>query len=115
MYYGVMLLIKQQISERIGSQRKQGWYCHMTYVWLVAAAAAAALHDLHIFPGGWLYGACRGVDSTAVVASGPPKTISVEDSFKSCSTWDGVKKVLQVGGNACMRVDIYATCSNHKA
>lgn len=46
--------------------------------------------------GASLFLACRGVDPSAVVASGPPKSITVEDSFKACSTWKGVAQVLQV-------------------
>lgn len=49
------------------------------------------------FTGAGLFHACRGVDPTPVVASGPPKSITVEDSFKACSTWQGVAQVLQVG------------------
>lgn len=44
-----------------------------------------------------LFGLCRGIDSTAVKPVGPAKSITVEDSFKSCSTWVAVKAVLQVG------------------
>ena len=50
--------------------------------------------------GSWLFAACRGVDATPVTASGPPKTISVEDSFKGCSTWQGATQVLQVRHSA---------------
>ncbi|KAK9807873.1 hypothetical protein WJX72_011771 [[Myrmecia] bisecta] len=34
----------------------------------------------------FLFAGCRGLDSTPVQASGPPKSITVEDSFKSCNS-----------------------------
>ena len=36
-----------------------------------------------------------GRDATAVVASGPPKSITCEDSFKSCTTRDSVATVVR--------------------
>jgi hypothetical protein len=55
------------------------------YSWFVVHLAGASL-----------FLACRGVDPSPVVVSGPPKSITVEDSFKACSTWQGVAQVLQV-------------------
>jgi hypothetical protein len=43
-----------------------------------------------------LSGAAWGVDLSPVLVSGPPKSITVEDSFKACSSWQGVARVLQV-------------------
>jgi hypothetical protein len=59
--------------------------------------------------GVWLFGGCRGVDPSPVVASGPPKTISVEDSFKRCSNWDQVGSVLQVRYDMLMCVKMHST------
>lgn len=38
---------------------------------------------------------CRGKDDSAVVASGAPKAITCEDSFKSCSSFDAVATVVR--------------------
>ena len=54
---------------------------------LFLAAVAAGAH---------LWGLARGIDPTPVTPSGPPKSITVEDSFKSCSSWEGVGRVLEV-------------------
>lgn len=43
-----------------------------------------------------MHGLARGLDPSPVRPSGPPKSITVEDSFASCDTWDGVRAVLQV-------------------
>ena len=37
-----------------------------------------------------------GRDDEAVVPTGPPKSASVEDSFKSCNSWGAVERVLRV-------------------
>lgn len=57
-------------------------------------AALAARFGLRL--GGFLYDACRGEDASAVVATGPPKAITVEDSFKSCTTAAAAEHVLRV-------------------
>lgn len=46
--------------------------------------------------GGFLFDACRGEDASTVVASGPPKAITVEDSFKSCTSAAAAEHVLAV-------------------
>mmetsp|Transcript_8277 Transcript_8277/g.14930 ORF Transcript_8277/g.14930 Transcript_8277/m.14930 type:complete len:481 (-) Transcript_8277:439-1881(-) len=46
--------------------------------------------------GRWVAGAAWGVDPTVVAAKGPPKSITVEDSFKECSSFKGVEQVLRV-------------------
>lgn len=43
-----------------------------------------------------LYDMCRGRDSSAVRPAGPPKSITVEDSFKSCGGLVAARAVLQV-------------------
>jgi DNA polymerase iota len=43
-----------------------------------------------------LYDMCRGRDSSAVRPAGPPKSITVEDSFKSCAGLAAARAVLQV-------------------
>jgi hypothetical protein len=48
-------------------------------------------------PGPVLHNLCRGLDPSPVRQSGPPKSITVEDSFAGCNSWDGVRAVLQVG------------------
>ncbi|RMZ56189.1 hypothetical protein APUTEX25_002379 [Auxenochlorella protothecoides] len=39
---------------------------------------------------------CWGKDDTPVTVRGPTKAVSVEDSFKSCDSWQGVERVLAV-------------------
>eukprot|EP00873_Tetraselmis_striata_P039314 jgi/Tetstr1/459578/TSEL_004943.t1 len=46
--------------------------------------------------GGWVAGAAWGLDPLPVVAKGPPKSITVEDSFKECSSLAAVEQVLRV-------------------
>ena len=46
--------------------------------------------------GAYLYGACRGDDPTAVQQSGPARSITVEDSFKSCTTLAAAVHVLRI-------------------
>lgn len=36
--------------------------------------------------GSLLYNSCRGLDPTPVKPTGPPQSITVEDSFKSCTS-----------------------------
>jgi nucleotidyltransferase/DNA polymerase involved in DNA repair len=36
--------------------------------------------------GAMLWGLCRGLDPTPITPQGPPKAITTEDSFKSCTT-----------------------------
>lgn len=42
-----------------------------------------------------MFDAARGLDSTAVVDKGPPKSITVEDSLKSCTSLERVVEVLR--------------------
>ncbi|CAL5220492.1 g2519 [Coccomyxa viridis] len=44
----------------------------------------------------YMYSACRGEDTTPVIQSGAPKSITVEDSFKSCTTFPAALHVLQI-------------------
>jgi hypothetical protein len=46
--------------------------------------------------GALLHGLCRGRDSGAVRPAGPPRSITVEDSFKSCAGPAAARAVLQV-------------------
>ncbi|GBF90329.1 DNA polymerase iota [Raphidocelis subcapitata] len=46
--------------------------------------------------GAMVHGLARGTDPSPVRPSGPPKSITTEDSFSGCDTWDGVRSVLQV-------------------
>ena len=46
--------------------------------------------------GAYLYGACRGDDPTPVQQSGPARSITVEDSFKSCTTLAAAVHVLRI-------------------
>ncbi|BDA49872.1 DNA polymerase iota at N-terminal half [Coccomyxa sp. Obi] len=46
--------------------------------------------------GSYLYNACRGEDPTPVVQSGPPRSITVEDSFKSCTSFTAAVHILQI-------------------
>jgi hypothetical protein len=45
-----------------------------------------------------VHGLARGIDPSPVRPYGPPKSITTEDSFSGCDTWDGVRSVLQVRG-----------------
>lgn len=49
------------------------------------------LHVPRSWTGTMLYQACRGLDTRPVVPKGPPRSITVEDSFRSASS-------LQAGG-----------------
>ncbi|KAL3687502.1 hypothetical protein R1sor_013811 [Riccia sorocarpa] len=46
--------------------------------------------------GQFLFDACRGQDLTPVVDRGPPKSITVEDSFKSCRSVQQAEGILRV-------------------
>lgn len=46
--------------------------------------------------GEFLFQACRGEDATPVKPAGPPKAVTVEDSFKSCTTHVAARHVLAV-------------------
>lgn len=46
--------------------------------------------------GVFLFQACRGEDATPVKPVGPPKAVTVEDSFKSCTTHAAARHVLAV-------------------
>jgi hypothetical protein len=74
------------------------------------AAAAASLPCVTAAPGLWLFGGCRGIDASPVVASGPPKTISVEDSFKRCSSWAQISTVLQVSCHTNTHLFLVCCC-----
>ena len=39
--------------------------------------------------------ACWGRDASAVTPRGPPKSLTVEDSFKTCKSYAEAKRVLQ--------------------
>ncbi|KAG2491453.1 hypothetical protein HYH03_010239 [Edaphochlamys debaryana] len=43
-----------------------------------------------------LWHLCRGADPTPVRPSGPPRSVTVEDSFRACTSWEGVAAVVQV-------------------
>eukprot|EP00884_Botryococcus_braunii_P008015 jgi/Botrbrau1/17214/Bobra.0620s0004.1 len=43
-----------------------------------------------------LHSACRGLDSTPVAAKGPPRSVTVEDSFKSCTSLSAAQHILQL-------------------
>lgn len=51
----------------------------------------------HALAGALLHALCRGLDPSPVRASGAAKSITVEDSFAGCSTWEAVRSVLKVG------------------
>lgn len=44
--------------------------------------------------GSFLFNACRGIDLTPVRDKGPPKSLSVEDSFPPCTSLKGIEAVL---------------------
>ncbi|GLC60262.1 hypothetical protein PLESTB_001592000 [Pleodorina starrii] len=46
--------------------------------------------------GALLWHLCRGQDPTPVRPTGPPRSITVEDSFKSCASWSAAAAVLRV-------------------
>ncbi|OAE35561.1 hypothetical protein AXG93_1452s1010 [Marchantia polymorpha subsp. ruderalis] len=46
--------------------------------------------------GQFLYDACRGRDYTPVLDKGPPKSITVEDSFRNCTTLQQAEGILRV-------------------
>ncbi|KAK9904793.1 hypothetical protein WJX75_002708 [Coccomyxa subellipsoidea] len=46
--------------------------------------------------GSYLHCACRGEDPTPVQQSGPPRSITVEDSFKSCTSFTAAVHILQI-------------------
>lgn len=46
--------------------------------------------------GAYLHSACRGDDPTPVQQSGPARSITVEDSFKSCTTLAAAAHVLRI-------------------
>ncbi|KIZ00971.1 DNA polymerase iota subunit [Monoraphidium neglectum] len=46
--------------------------------------------------GAMVHGLCRGLDPSLVRPSTAPKSITVEDSFAGCATWEAVRAVLQV-------------------
>ncbi|KAL2629504.1 hypothetical protein R1flu_014190 [Riccia fluitans] len=46
--------------------------------------------------GQFLYDACRGQDFSPVVDRGPPKSITVEDSFKSCRSLKHAEGILRI-------------------
>eukprot|EP00249_Psilotum_nudum_P017138 c26179_g1_i1 orf=32-1747(+) len=45
--------------------------------------------------GMFLYNSCRGVDHSPVQDKGPPKSLSVEDSFRSCTSLKQVEDILR--------------------
>ena len=57
---------------------------------------AALLRELGERTGQYVFGACRGEDPTPVQQSGPPKSITVEDSFKSCTSLAAAQHVLRI-------------------
>ncbi|GLI59531.1 hypothetical protein VaNZ11_001423, partial [Volvox africanus] len=46
--------------------------------------------------GALLWHLCRGQDPSAFRPTGPPRSITVEDSFKTCSSWQAATTVLRV-------------------
>lgn len=50
-----------------------------------------------------VHGLCRGLDPSLVRPSTAPKSITVEDSFAGCATWEAVRAVLQVRGDGPRR------------
>ncbi|KAL4854768.1 DNA polymerase iota [Chlorella vulgaris] len=74
----------------------------------LSAAGIATAADLRAVPrhtllqqfgqrvGAFLHSACYGQDPSPVQESGPPKSVTVEDSFKSCPSFAAVEKVVNV-------------------
>ena len=44
--------------------------------------------------GSFLFNACKGIDRTPVRDKGPPKSLSVEDSFPPCTSLKSIEAVL---------------------
>lgn len=43
-----------------------------------------------------MWSLCRGLDPAPVRPTGPPKSVTVEDSFKACASMDAARTVLRV-------------------
>jgi hypothetical protein len=56
----------------------------------------------------------RGKDGSPVVQSGPPKSITCEDSFKTCSTFKGVESVVRLSKDISNEPCCAGQCSQFK-
>ena len=67
------------------------------YVWeLRLLPPVLVSRELGDAKGKWLLDALQGIDPQQVAAKGPPKSITVEDSFKSCDSHEAALQVLRV-------------------